>query len=116
MIEWIDSNVHTDLIKYITDPQEHTRRAKNKLIYQGVNTDGVQYYSTHQESILLNIVIESDIYDNSIYASCVNWSIDKTPETHPKKLEFNIDKSEKGLKKIDFKINVNDNEIDDMND
>ena len=34
-----------DLIKYITDPQEHTtnntRRAKNELINQGVNAAGV---------------------------------------------------------------------------
>ena len=37
-------------------------------------------------------------------------------ETHPKKLEFNIDKSETGLKKIDININVNDDQLDDMND
>ena len=56
MIEWINSNIYTDLIKYITDQQGHTtnntRRAKNELINQGVRTDGVQYYNTHQESIL----------------------------------------------------------------
>ena len=45
----------------------------------------------------------------------VNEEIEKTPETHPKKLEFNIDNSEIGLKKIDFNIIVNNNEIDDMN-
>ena len=53
MSEWININLHTDLIKYITDPQEHTtnatRRAKNELINQGVKTAGVQYYNTHQE-------------------------------------------------------------------
>ena len=88
----------------------------NKLINQGVNTHGVQYYNTYQESILLDLVTESDIYDNYSYASCVNWEIEKTPEAHPKKLEFNIDKPATGLKKIDFNINVNDDEIDDMND
>ena len=31
------------------------------------------------------------------------------------KLEFNINKPETGLKKIDFNFNVNDDEIDDMN-
>ena len=41
--------------------------------------------------------------------------IEKTPETHLKKLEFNINKSETDLKKIDFNINVSDNEIDNMN-
>ena len=52
MIEWINSNLHTDLIKYITDPQEHatndTRKTKNELINQGVKTKGVQYYTIHQ--------------------------------------------------------------------
>ena len=32
MIEWINNNLHTDLMKYITDPQNYTtndtRRAK----------------------------------------------------------------------------------------
>ena len=41
----ININLHTDLIKYITDPQEHTtkntRKAKNELINQGVKTDSV---------------------------------------------------------------------------
>ena len=32
------------------------------------------------------------------------------------KLEFNIDKPEKGLKKTDFNIITNNNEIDGMND
>ena len=31
---------------------------------QGMKTDGIQHYSTHQESIVLDLVIESDIYDN----------------------------------------------------
>ena len=46
---------------------------------------------------------------------CVDWEIEKSPATHPKKLEFNIDKPEAGLKKIDFNITVNDDEIDDLN-
>ena len=83
---------------------------------QGVYTIGVQCYSSHQEPILLDLITESDIYDNYSYASHVNWEIEKTPGTHPKKLEFNIDKPETDLKKIDFNINVNDDEIDDMND
>ena len=79
-------------------------------------TSDIQYYSSHQEWVLSNIVTESYIYDNYSYASCVNWEIEKTPETHPKKLEFNINKPETGLKKIDFNIIVNDNEINDIND
>ena len=65
--------------------------------------------------ILSDIVTENDIYNNYSYASCVNWEIEKTPDTHPKRLEFTINKPEIGLKKIDFNININDNEIDDMN-
>ena len=63
---------------------------------QGVYTRGVQCYRSHQESILSNIVTESDIYENYSYAPCVNWEMEKTPETHPKKLEFNINKPETG--------------------
>ena len=52
LIDWINNNLYTDLIKYIADPQEHTtnnaQKAKNELINQGVNIAGVQYYNTHQ--------------------------------------------------------------------
>ena len=30
MIEWIDTNIHTYLIKYIIDPQEHTAKDAQK--------------------------------------------------------------------------------------
>ena len=83
---------------------------------QGVKTEDVQCYSTHQESILLDIVTKNDIYDNYSYTSCVDWDIEKIPEAHLKKLEFNINTPETGLKKIDFNTNFNDDEIDDMND
>ena len=76
IIEWLNINLHTDLTKYITDQQEHTtndtRKMKNELLHQGVKTTDVQYFNTHQESILSNIVTESDIYNNYSYASCVN--------------------------------------------
>ena len=64
----------------------------------------------------MNTITESDIYNNCSYTSCVNWEIEKTPETPAKKLEFNINKPETGLKKIDFNIITNNDEIDDMND
>ena len=73
---------------------------------QGVKPEGIQYYNTHQESILLNIVTESDIYDNYSYTSFVDWEIKRTPVANPKKLEFNINKPETDLKKIGFNINV----------
>ena len=121
MTKWLDnSSLHTNLTKYINDHQEHTtintRTAKNKLINQGPKTADTQYYIKHQESILLNIGAESDIYDNYSFTSCDNWEIENTPETHSKKLEFNINKPETGLKKIDSNIIVNNNEINDMND
>ena len=53
--------------------------------------------------------------NNYNYTSCVNWEVEKTPETYVKKLEFNINKSETGLKKIDLSTNVIDGKIDDMN-
>ena len=119
MTEWVDSDPHIILIKYITDHQEHTNidtdKYRYKLINQGVKTTNNQYYNTHQTSILSSTVTESDIYDNYSYTSCVNQEIEKTPETHLKKLEFNIDKPEIGLKEIDFNIITNNDEIDDMN-
>ena len=74
-----------------------------------------QCHNTHQELILSNTVTESDIYDNYSYTSRINWEIEKTPETHSKKIEFNIDKPETGLKKIDFNIITNNDEIDNIN-
>ena len=65
--------------------------------------------------ILLDLVTESDIYNNYSYTPCVDWKIEKTPEAHPEKLEFNINKPGIDLKKIDFNINVKDDRIDDMN-
>ena len=95
----------------------NARRATNELMNQGEKLDGIRCYSTHQELILLNLITESDIYNNYSYASCVDWEIEKTPVTPQKKLEFDIHKPKIGLKKIDFNININinDNEIDDMN-
>ena len=75
-----------------------------------------QYYNTHQKSILSNTVTESDIYNNYSYTSCVNWEIEKTSETPSKKLEFYINNSETGLKKTDFNIITNNNEIDNINE
>ena len=68
MNDWMSNNHHSDLIRYITDSQVHTtnnaRRGTNELMNQGVKPDGIQYYTTHQESILLDLVTESDIYNN----------------------------------------------------
>ena len=83
---------------------------------QGVKTHGIQYYTTHKELILsdyLQKVISTTI---AIVHHFFDWEIEKTPEAHPEKLEFNINKPEKDLKKIDFNINANGNEIDAMND
>ena len=66
---------------------------------QGMKSGGIQYYNLHQELNLLDIVTESDIYDNYIYASFVDWEIEKTPVAFPKTLEFNIDKPETDLKR-----------------
>ena len=99
-------NLCTDQANYTIKSQVHTttdaRIAKNKSINQGVKTADNQCHNKHQEQILSNTVTESDICDNYSYNSRINWEIEKTPETHSKKIEFNIDKPETGLKKIDF--------------
>ena len=65
MNEWMCNNLHTDIIKFITDSQVHTandtRRATNELMNHRVKTDNIQYCNTYQELILLDIVTESDI-------------------------------------------------------
>ena len=68
VIKWLNISLHIYLTKFINDQQEHTsnntRKAKNELINQGVKTADVQNYNTHQESILSNIITESDFYNN----------------------------------------------------
>ena len=112
-------NLSTTQANYTANSQVDTatnaRIVNAKPSNQGVKTADDQCHNTHQESILSNTVTESDIYDNYSYTSRINWEIEKTPETHSKKIEFNIDKPETGLKKIDFNIINNNDEIDDMN-
>ena len=54
MNDWIRSNLHTDLIKYITDSQvditNYARRATNELMKQGVKPGGIQYYNNNHIS------------------------------------------------------------------
>ena len=91
------------------------RTMKDKPSNQGVKTANDQFHNTHQELIILNTVTESDIYDNYSYTSRINWEIEKTPKAHSNKIESNINKPETGLKKIDFSIITNNDEINDMN-
>ena len=99
--EWICMNLCTTKANYTTNSQVDAamdaRMVNDKPSNQGVKTADDQCHNTHQESILSNTVTESDIYNNYSYTSCVNWEIEKTPETHSKKLEFNIDKPETDL-------------------
>ena len=92
MNEWIYNNLHTDLIKYITDSQmyttNNTRQTTNELTNKGLKTDSVQYYNTHQGSILLDLVTGSDIYNNYSHVSCVDWKIKKTPIVYSRYLIF----------------------------
>ena len=112
-------NLRTDQANYVTNSQIHvttnTRIVNDKPSNQGMQTADDQCRNTHQESILSNTVTENDIYDNYSCTSRINWEIEKTPETHSKKIEFNIEKPETGLKKIDFNIIINNDEIDNMN-
>ena len=119
IVDWIHSNIHIDLIKYMADSQVYISnnviQVMHDLIKQEGRPDGIQCYNIHHESIILDLFTNGYIYDNDSYTSYTDWKIEKKPETNPKKLEFNIDKSETDLKKIDFNINVNGNEINDMN-
>ena len=59
--------------------------------------------------------VTDNIYNNCNYTSCVNLEIKKTSGT-PLKKEIYINNPETGMKKTDFNIFTNNNEINDMND
>ena len=61
------------------------RTTSSKSTNQEIEIADNQYHIIQQESILSNTVTENDIYDNYTYTSCINWEIEKTPETHSKK-------------------------------
>ena len=59
MFNWIYSNLHIDLIKYMTDSQVYTSKnllqVMNELMKQEVKSDSIQCYNIHHESILLGL-------------------------------------------------------------
>ena len=71
------------------------------------------YNKNRSYRIQLQKVISTII---TVIPHVLNWEIQKTSKTHSKKLDFNIDKPETSLKKIDFNIINNFDEIDDKND
>ena len=79
---------------------KNTIQVTNELTKQKVKPDSIQCYNIHLESILSDLFTESDIYYNYSHTSFADWDIEKTPETNPKKLQFNIDKSKIDLKQI----------------
>ena len=72
MVKWLDISLPTSITNYITDHQENTtndtRKVKNELLNQGVNTTNVQYYNTNQELILSNTVTEKYSFNKYSYA------------------------------------------------
>ena len=101
--EWICMNLRTNQAYYATNSKVHAttnaRILNDKPSNQGVKMADDQCHNTHQESILSNTVTECDIYNKHSYTSRINWDFEKTPETHSKKLEFNIDKPETGRRR-----------------
>ena len=93
---WTHINLHTNQVNNNNKSQVHTttniRTTNSKSTNQGVKITNNQCHNIQQESILSNTVTESDIYNNYSYTLCINWEIERTLETHSKKLEFNIDK------------------------
>ena len=51
MVDWIHSNLHIDLIKYMTDSQMHTSnnviQVMNELMKQEVKSDNIQCYNIY---------------------------------------------------------------------
>ena len=119
IVDWIHSNLHTDLPKYMTESQVYISnnilQVMNDLMKQEVKPHNTHYYIIHHELILLDIFTKKYKYNNDIYASYADLKIEKTPETNPKKLKSNINKPDIDLEKIDFNIDVKANEIDDKN-
>ena len=101
MEEWISMNLCNNQANYNTNllipATTDARIVNDKPSNQGLKTADDQCHNTHQESILSNTVTENDIYNNYSYTSHTNWETEKTPETHLKKIELNIDRPVSGL-------------------
>ena len=106
IVDWVHSNLPIDLTNCTVDSQvsipEDVIQVVNDMIKQEVTSDGIQFRNMHHhKSILLNLFANNDLYDDNSYASNADWKIGKKPET--------------GLK-IEFDIDINDDEINDLND
>ena len=68
---WIHINLHIDQVNNDNKSQVHTitdvRTTNNKSTNQGMEIADDRCHNIQQESILSNIVTESDIYDNYSY-------------------------------------------------
>ena len=89
IVDWIHSNLHIDLIKYMADSQVYIFndiiQVMNDLMKQEEKSVGIQCYNIRHESIISDLFTKIDIYDNDSYASYADWKIEKTPEANPKK-------------------------------
>ena len=69
---------------------------------QEVIPDGIKFCNIHHGPILLDLFANNNLNDDDNCASDADWKIGKKPERYLKKTEFDID--------------VNDNEIDGLNE
>ena len=77
IVDWIHSNLHIDLIKYMADYSQvyisnNVIQVISDLMKQEVKPDGIRCYNIHHESILSDLFINNDIYENDSYTSNVD--------------------------------------------
>ena len=80
---------------------EDTIQIVNNIKKQEVTPGEINFRNIHHESVLLDLFINNDTYDDDSYTSDADWKVGKKPKTD--------------LKKIVFDINVDDKKIDDLN-
>ena len=119
IVDWVQSNLHLDLTNHKVDSHvpipEDIIQVVNNMGKQEVTPDGIQFRNIHHESILLDIFVDNDLYDDNNCASDADWKIEKKPKTDLKKIELNVDKPDTDLKKIEFCTNIDIDEIDNLN-
>ena len=58
----------------------------NDMVKQEVTPDRIQFRNIQHESILLDLFVDDDLYDDDSCVSDADWKIEKKPERDLKKI------------------------------
>ena len=121
IVDQVRINLHLDITNCTIDSHvsipEDVIQVVNDMGKQEVTLDGIQFCNIHHKSILLDLFVDNDLYDDNIYVSDAEQKITKKPGIDPKKIEFNIDVNNNKMDDLYNKgeIHLNDGLADDKN-